>query len=287
MIMTAACEPNGASQIEPLVANHYARRDLEQVILDALTASGKDIARLTPADLAPVDEFHTAGRRATVELAEQAGFTPGLHLLDIGCGIGGASRYFTEACGCRVTGIDLTEDYVRTADALSRRVGLEGRVAYQQASALALPFEDGTFDGAYMLHVGMNIADKPKLFAEARRVLDASAVFAVFDVMRTGDGELQFPLHWAASPMTSFVAHPREYCDGLAAAGFDIIKQRNRREFARDFFREVAVRTASSGVPPLGIHILMKTDVPQKLANYVSNLETGLIAPIEIICRAR
>jgi ubiquinone/menaquinone biosynthesis C-methylase UbiE len=285
--MTAAREPNSTPQVEPLVANHYARGDLERVILDALIASGKDIARLKPADLAPVDEFHTAGRQATVELAEQVEFAPGWHLLDIGCGIGGASRYFADAGGCRVTGIDLTEDYVRTAAALSHRVGLDDRVAYRQASALALPFEDGTFDGAYMLHVGMNIADKPRLLAEARRVLKPGALFAIFDVMRTGEGELRFPLHWAATPATSFVAPPLEYRDGLQAADFDVVKERNRREFARDFFREVVARTAKSGVPPLGIHILMKTDVPQKLANYVSALEAGLIAPVEMICRAR
>jgi ubiquinone/menaquinone biosynthesis C-methylase UbiE len=276
-----------APATEAKVADHYANSSLEQAVLDALTASGKDIARLSPADLAPVDEFHTGGRQATVDLAEQLDFSAGMHVLDIGCGIGGASRYFSEARGCRVTGIDLTDDYVRTAGALSKRVGLDERLAYRQASALALPFDAGTFDGAYMLHVGMNIEDKPQLFAEARRVLKPGATFAIFDVMRTGDGELRFPLHWSATPATSFVASPEEYNRALEAGGFDIVKTRNRREFARDFFRDVAARTAKSGVPPLGIHILMKTDVPAKLGNYVGNLEAGLIAPVEIICRAR
>ena len=85
-----------------------------------------------------------------------------MHLLDIGCGIGGPSRFFAEERGCRVTGIDLTDDYVRTATALAARVGLGGQVSYRQASALALPFEAARFDGAYMIHVGMNIEDKPR-----------------------------------------------------------------------------------------------------------------------------
>jgi ubiquinone/menaquinone biosynthesis C-methylase UbiE len=272
---------------EAKVASHYANTGLEQAVLDALVASGKDIARLAPADLAPVDEFHTGGRQATIDLAAQLDFAAGMHLLDIGCGIGGASRFFAETRNCRVTGIDLTDDYVRTAAALSKRVGLDGRLAYRQASALALPFEPGTFDGAYMLHVGMNIEDKQRLFAEVRRVLKAGATFAIFDVMRTGDGDLQFPLHWSATPATSFVQSPEAYSTALQAAGFDIVNVRNRREFARDFFRDVAARTAKSGVPPLGIHILMKTDVPQKLTNYVGNLEAGRIAPVEIIARAR
>jgi ubiquinone/menaquinone biosynthesis C-methylase UbiE len=287
MTMTASRASSGSPDVERQVAGHYSNSDLEQAILDALIASGKDIMRLTPADLAPVDEFHTAGRRATIELAEQLDFRADMHLLDIGCGIGGASRYFAQARGCRVTGIDLTDDYVRTAASLSRRVGLAAKVTYRQASALALPFEAGTFDGAYLLHVGMNIQDKPRLFAEARRVLKSGATFAIFDVMRTGAGSLRFPLHWSATPQTSFVADLAEYRAGLDAAGLDVVWERNRREFAREFFRELAERTAQNGVPPLGIHLLMKTDVAQKLDNYVSNLEDGLIAPVELICRAR
>lgn len=274
--------------IEALVAQHYARSDLEQAILDALAASGKTIDRLAPDDLAPVDEFHTGGRKATVELAAQVDFAADMHLLDIGCGIGGPSRFFAAERGCRVTGIDLTEDYIRTAEALARRVGLAERIAYRRASALALPFDTGTFDGAYMMHVGMNIVDKPALFAEARRVLKPSATFAIYDLMRMGPGELQFPVHWSAKPETSFVVSPAEYRAALKAAGFDIVKARDRGDFARAFFREVTARAGEEGgPPPLGIHLLMKTDVPQKLANVVSGLEAGVIAPVELICRAR
>jgi len=275
------------NDIEGRVAQHYARSDLEQAILDALVAAGKDLDRLAPGDLAPVDEFHTGGRQATVELAAQLDIRPDMHLLDIGCGIGGPSRFFAETAGCRVTGIDLTEDYVRTAAALARRVGLDGRVAYRQASALSLPFEPATFDGAYMMHVGMNIADKPALFREVRRVLRTGGAFAVYDVMRTGEGALRFPLHWAASAETSFVASPAEYRRALEEAGFEIRKERDRSEFARAAFREAQARAAAGGPPPLAIHLLMKTDVAQKLANIIANIEGGLIAPVELVCRAR
>jgi ubiquinone/menaquinone biosynthesis C-methylase UbiE len=274
--------------IESRVARHYARSGLERTILDALVASGKDPDRLVPVDLAPVDEFHTGGREATIALAAQMGIAPGSDLLDIGCGIGGPSRFFAEAYGCRVTGIDLTADFVRTAEALARRVGLAGRVSYHQASALALPFARATFDGAYTMHVGMNIEDKPALFAEARRVLKQGGVFAVYDVMRTGAGELSFPVHWAAGPETSFVATPAEYRRALAAAGFEICKERDRRAFAEEFFRQVVARAAEAGSPPpLGTHLLIGPDAPQKLANVMRNLDQGLIAPVELICRAR
>jgi ubiquinone/menaquinone biosynthesis C-methylase UbiE len=275
-----------SASVEDQVAQHYARGDLTQAIFDALSAAGKDLGRLTPDDLAPVDEFHTGGRQATVALAEQVDFARDMHLIDIGCGIGGPSRYFAAQRGCRVTGIDLTHDYVATADALARHVGLSARVAYRQASALALPFEDGTFDGAYMMHVGMNITDKPALFGEVRRVLKTEALFAVYDMMRIGEGELRFPLHWAVTREMSSVASPADYRAALKGAGFEIVKARDRGDFARAFFREVAAKSGGEP-PPLGIHLLMKTQVAEKLANVVAGLEGGVIAPIELICRAR
>src|SRR5437667_9890530 len=109
-------------KLEQSVARHYTHGSLDQAILEALTAVGKDLDRLAPSDLAPVDEFHIGGRQATVDFAAQVGFGAGLHLLDIGCGLGGASRYFAHEGGCRVTGLDLTEECVRVAEALGRPV---------------------------------------------------------------------------------------------------------------------------------------------------------------------
>lgn len=273
---------------EGCVAEHYSNSKLEQAILDALAASGKSIDSLVPDDLSPVDEFHTGGKQATLDFVATLDVRPGAHILDIGCGIGGPSRYLATARNCRVTGVDLTEDYVRTAEALAKRVGLSSRVSYRQASAIALPFEPNTFGGAIMMHVGMNIADKPALFAEVRRVLKAGGFFAIYDVMRDRDGDIRYPVHWAATPQTSFVASPAEYRRRLEAAGFDVLSERDRGDSARAFFRELAAKSAGGGEPPpLGIHLLMKTDVPQKVANVASNYERRVIAPVEIIARAR
>jgi len=135
--------------LEQSVAWHYTHGSLQAAIFDALETSGKDIDRLAPDDLAAVDEFHIGGRQATVDFAIQLGVGPSLHLLDIGCGLGGASRYFAHERDCRVTGVDLTREYVLTAETLSERVGLGHQVSYRQGSALALPFDLGSFDGAH------------------------------------------------------------------------------------------------------------------------------------------
>jgi len=268
---------------ETTVERHYTHGSLEAAIREALGAAGKDLTKLAPADLAPVDEFHIGGRQATKHFAETLGVTPGLTLLDIGCGIGGASRFFASEYGATVTGVDLTEEYIAVAEAMSGWVGLADRVSYRQASGLELPFPDGAFDIACLLHVGMNIADKTRLFAEAARVVKPGGRFGVFDVMRIGEGPLAFPVPWAADEVTSFLASPADYRGAMEAAGLSVLAENARRDFALAFFNEVRARVGQDGPPPLGLHILMGEDAALKFANMTRNIEDGLIAPVEMV----
>jgi ubiquinone/menaquinone biosynthesis C-methylase UbiE len=271
---------------EHSVAQHYSHGSLEQAILDGLAAAGKNPDALSPEDLAPVDEFHIGGRRATADFAAEFAPRPGMHLIDIGSGLGGASRYFATQYGCRITGIDLTEEYVEVAQSLARRTGLDGVVSYRQASALALPFADASFDGGYMFHVGMNIADKAKLFVEARRVLKPGATFGLFDVMREGPGEILFPVPWSSGPETSFVETADNYKRLLVAAQFHVVRERSRRDFAIESYKRLRAYIARSGPPPLGRHIMFGPAASQMSTNLLAMLEQGTLAPVEIICRA-
>jgi SAM-dependent methyltransferase len=271
--------------LEQSVSQQYTRSGLERAILDAVTAAGKDIDHLAPEDLAPVDEFHIGGRQATIDFAGQLGPRRGSHLLDIGSGIGGPSRYFAQVFGSRVSGIDLTEEYVRVATALAKRVGLGDKVSYKLGSASALPFGAATFDSAYMIHVGMNISDKPSVFSSVRQVLRPGALFGIYDVVRDRDGDLLFPLPWASTPALSFVDSAAVYRSQLERAGFVIVKERSRRDFALEFFKQLRARAAQSGPTPLGLQLLMGADTQQKIANMAANLEAGLISPMEIVAR--
>ena len=272
---------------EHAVARHYAHGSLEQAILDALAAAGKDVNRLTLADLSPVDEFHIGGRLATAELAARLGLRPGMRLLDVGCGLGGPARYFASEPGCRVTGIDLSEEYAAVANSLAARAGLAGLVSCRQGSALALPFEAGSFEAATLLHVGMNIADKAALFAAIRRVLAPSGVLGIYDVMRTGAGDLSLPMPWASDPATSFVEDAPTYRRLLEEAGFEVRQERNRRDFALETFAKMRAKSGAGRPPPVGLHIVMGADAARKVANLAGDIGRGVIAPVEMICVAR
>jgi ubiquinone/menaquinone biosynthesis C-methylase UbiE len=268
------------------IARHYEHGALEKAILDALKSTGKDPDKLTAADLAPVDEFHIGGRQATMDLAAQVDLPRGARVLDVGSGIGGPSRYLASERGWRIDGIDLTPEYVHVAEQLSRRTGLGDAVSYRQASAAALPYPEATFDGAYMLHVGMNIADKKAAFAEVRRVLKPGGIFAIYDIMREGDGDFSYPVPWSNAPETNFIDTAQAYKRLLAAAGFAVGKERSRRDFAIELFRQMRQRLAQGGPPAPGLQIVMGATAPQKVANMMGMVERGLFAPTEIISRA-
>jgi ubiquinone/menaquinone biosynthesis C-methylase UbiE len=271
---------------EEQVAQYYTHGSLERTILDALIASGKDIDTLAASDLSALDEFHLGWRGATIEFGKDLGLKPHMHLLDVGCGIGGPARYLAETYECRVTGIDLTAEFVEVAEALTDRCGLDDRISFHQASALALPFDDQSFDAASLIHVAMNIEDKAKLFAQVRRVLVAGARFGVYDIMRTRDAPLSYPMPWAETVETSFVETPEAYRRLLTDHGFEIEQEHSRRDLALKLSREMREKAAIDGPPTLGLHVIMGPASKQRLANVLEALQNGIIEPIEIIARA-
>jgi ubiquinone/menaquinone biosynthesis C-methylase UbiE len=260
--------------------------DLLNAIEASLAKLGKTTASVTIEDLALVDEFHIGGRLASERFLGQLNFSEKDHVLDVGCGLGGASRYVAKKYKSRVTGIDLTQEYIDAGNALCSWVKLEKQVTLQQGSALSLPFRKETFDGAYMMHVGMNIEDKDQLFSEIFGVLRSGTSFGVYDVMRTKDGELIYPVPWATEKSISKLATPNQYKEALTAAGFRVENENNRRDFALTFFKELRAKTeAQGGPPPLGLHILMKASTPNKIKNMIGNIAAGLIAPVEILAQ--
>lgn len=271
---------------ENLVSEHYAHNGLLESIEHGLGKLGKSRDTVTVEDLAPVDEFHIGGRAATEHLLSQLAPDQSSGFLDIGCGLGGASRFVAKKYGAVVTGIDLTESYVTVGDSLSRWVGLEDSVTLHHGTALSMPFESASFDGAYMLHVGMNIQEKDRLFAEIARVLKTGAKVGVYDVMRTSDGKIVYPVPWAANDSFSFLERSDKYTALLESVGFEIECVNDRKEFALEFFKQLKEKTENSdGSPALGLHLLMQSTTPTKIKNMIENIVNGRLSPTEIIAK--
>ncbi len=267
------------------VETHYTRPVLGEMILAALAAAGKDIEHLTIDDLAPVDEFHSRRRLATVELAALLGPRAGDHVLDIGSGIGGPSRYLAATFGCRVTGLDLTAEFCRIAADLTRRTGLGDRVDYRRGDATSLPFDDRAFDLAWLQNASMNIAARDRLYGEIRRVLKPGGRFALQDVTSGPGGAPHYPLPWAREPSISFLLSPEATREKLEAAGLRLLVWQDKSEIAIAEAQAERAKLAASPAPPpaLSIQLILGGDFPAMMKNSLRNLEERRIGLINAV----
>lgn len=269
--------------VNEAIKNHYGRRNLAEIILGALEDAGADIQRLSLEQLAPIDEFHIRGRAATLELALAAGLNSANRVLDIGSGIGGTSRCLAREFGCRVTGIDLTDEYCQVASMLTAKVGLDGLVDYRQGDATNLPFEDNEFDVVWTEHVAMNIPDKRRFYGEMYRVLKPGGTLAIYDVLAGPSGPVVFPVPWARMPETSFLVSPEELRHLLRESGFTVSDWKDTTAEAREWFVNLAERIRREGFPALGFHLLMGQDFREMAQNQGRNLEEGRISLGQIV----
>lgn len=264
--------------INKQVNQHYGRGSIMQQIESALGITGKSVGSLKVDDLAPIDEFHTRGRESTVELANLVNIKPSDLVLDVGCGLGGTARFLAEQYGCQVTGIDLTEEYVKVGKRLTKFVGLDRKVELRKANALQLPLDNDTFDIVWTEHAQMNIADKATFYSEIARVLKPGGHLLFHDIFR-GTGEApQYPAPWAEDESISSLATPEVARQAMEEAGLKIIEWKVKIKESLEFFEKVLTRIQVQGPPPLGIHILMGDNAREKLQNYISNMSQGRVS---------
>jgi ubiquinone/menaquinone biosynthesis C-methylase UbiE len=255
------------------IENTYGSNRLSHRLMDSLRAAGLDLNRLTTKDLLAFDELHIMGRQATAGLGNLAGLHAGMQVLDIGSGLGGPARTLAETFGCHVMGADLSAEFVQAAEDLSRSVGLQHKVAFQHADALALPFAADTFDAAVMIHLNMNIADKHALFSEALRVLKPKACLALWEICIGDGGPVTYPVPWADNSRFSHLVSMGDLREDLKNAGFSNLHAEDATDEAVAWVRErlAAAKKPHSRRPGPDLDLVLK-NFRLKRANASKNL---------------
>lgn len=259
---------------------HYAARDIEARILSAIRAAGMNPdQRLSPEALGALDHFHTGGLRASRELLELVQIRAGDRVLDIGAGLAGPARMLAASVGCRVDCLELSHDYCTGAALLNRLTGLDGRIGVHEGSALDMPFADDSFDVVWMQNVGMNIADKRRLYREIHRVLKPGGRYAFQEMAAGKTATSYFPLPWASDPGDSFLVPADEMRALLSESGFIA-------EAFEDTSDAHLGRTTADAAPnalTLGVYV---DNLAQKAGNARRSLQEGQVRLVRGVYQA-
>ena len=268
------------------ISDHYESGDLLDRLRQALRNDGVNPDHPAIADLAPYDHFHGRGLEATEELASALSVSAADHLLDIGSGIGGPARYVADRFGCHVTGIDLTEEFCEVARHLTDKVGLGGKVTFENGNALAMPFKDAVFDGAYSMNVSMNIADKAAFYREIHRVLKPGGWLVLSELARGPGPDLTYPTPWASAARASFLATIEDTRAALQECGFSITDLRETAEQVLAFGARSRALVERGEKPPHRAVQLIHGDIAKPaMANVAQGVAQASIIPVEIFCR--
>jgi ubiquinone/menaquinone biosynthesis C-methylase UbiE len=254
---------------------HYGRsgpmRLLGAAIHDAVGTEGP----VDPEALEPYEEFHVGARPATLRLVELVQPTEGMRVLDVGAGVGGPARLLARRYGCRVTALDLTEEFCRLAEELTARTGLSEAVAVVQGDALDMPFPDAAFDLIWTQHASMNIADRERLYAGMRRVCAPDGRLALYDVLAGPNAPPRYPLPWADEPSISSLRTAEEQRALVVAAGFRELVWEDATAEGLEGFKQMQL--AGAGATPPGMRALVE-DLMPKMKNLAAGLEAGTLA---------
>lgn len=258
------------------VVTHYDSKDLYNKICKALENSGINLSQIKRTDLSPVDQFHVRGEAASIELFSEIDFN-GKDILDLGCGIGGLSRFLADEKGGRVTGIDLNPTYIETAKMLTRLCKLNHEITFLTGDAADLPLQAESFDFVCTQHVQMNIENKDSFYNEIERVLRQGGKFIYYDIFRKSDNAITFPVPWASDESISFLNPKENIHNILFNLGFTDPELKDHTETGILFFEKLLQKIKNDGLPHLGLHLLMGENSGIKIYNLLEGLRNGNI----------
>ena len=274
------------TDIETRIRDYYADFGGREAILAALAKRGIPLQGLTPDQLAPFDQFHTGGAIATRRLADVLAPRTTDRILDLGCGLGGPTRMLSALKGCRATGVDLTSQFIESATHFARLTGQSESVDFHQASVLALPFTEEVFDGAWHLHLSMNVADKSTMYREIFRVLIPGGRLIIYDPLRGSLSNLVFPVPWAPTPESSFLQTREEMLACLVATGFEIVEVNDGTEEALAWFAQMSAarrKSTKTKHKSMSSRTLLPLEIMAR--NHRTNLQSGAVTIATIFAR--
>lgn len=252
--------------------------------LDAL-GLGAD-APLKVEDLTAFDQYHYLGTSAVDHAIEALGIGASSRVLEIGSGIGGPARYVAQRTGAHVLALELQPDLHRTAESLTRRCGLAGRISQRCGNILDGAPQGSPFDAILSFLVFLHIEDRDRLFDVCRQSLkpDGSMYIEDFVLRQVPSAEERHSLE--VKVLCPYLPDAETYQKHLREAGFEIEDFDDMTESWRDFTADRLQAFRENRNRNLKIHGEAITDGLDDFYATVAGLfERGVLGGARILAR--
>jgi len=182
-------------------------------------------------------QLHIGGMKASIDLAERAGVGAGFNGVDLCCCNGAGMRFLVRSRNvASMVGVDATEVVVERGQRLTREEGLEDRIRFILADACQSGLPSASADFVWSEDAWCYVVDKPRLIAEAARIVRSGGVIAFTDWVEgpagLSDSEAQRFLGMMTFANVEDVAG---YVKLLAANGFEVRVAEDTGRFASHF----------------------------------------------------
>ncbi|HUU23153.1 MAG TPA: methyltransferase domain-containing protein [Phycisphaerae bacterium] len=179
-------------------------------------------------------QIHIGGFRSSMDLAEKAGIGAGMAGVDLCCCTGAGMRFLVRFRGAqRMQGVDATEKVVQLGRKRCGAEGLSDRITFTLADACHSGLPDAIADFVWGEDAWCYVVDKPKLIAEAARIVRPGGTIAFTDWIEGAAGLTD----QEAERLLAFMKFPNVqdlegYAGLLANSGCEVVRAEDTGRFA-------------------------------------------------------
>lgn len=253
--------------------------------------------------LAPVDQLHIGGIKASQQLLSRLQALNVTKVLDIGAGLGGLMRLAQESGKIELVGLDLSHEFNYLNQQLSALCPTQPTPALVTADAHHLPFADSSFDLILFQHSLLNIPDDAAVLAECHRLLQPQGYLLMHEVLQGENPEqMVYPVPWARNAESSHLITPQQLHNLLSESGFELQQHNNWSQQALEWRKRQSSKeqgskeqsnkeqntkepASPSQTPPVSPAMILGPEFQQMGGNIIRNLQSGAAQVVEVLAR--